>query len=76
MIPTTARRAGEASKYSDPMILDTVALAYFRKGDTARAIELQQKALDLMDKAGTPAADPGRKEMADRLAVYRGKKGQ
>jgi thiol-disulfide isomerase/thioredoxin len=44
-----ALRASELTSNSDAAILDTVARVYFEKGDLARAIELQTKALE---KAG------------------------
>jgi tetratricopeptide (TPR) repeat protein len=44
-----AKRASELEGDKDPMILDTLARAHFLKGDKAKAIEIQTKAL-----AGAP----------------------
>jgi serine/threonine protein kinase len=43
-----ALQANELSGYANPPALDTLALACHRTGDTARAIELQQKAIALL----------------------------
>jgi thiol-disulfide isomerase/thioredoxin len=40
-----AKRASELEGDKDPMILDTLARAHFLKGDKAKAIEIQTKAL-------------------------------
>jgi len=48
-----AKRAVELTKASDPPSLETLALAYFRTGDPARAVQAEQKALAL---ATSPAA--------------------
>lgn len=51
-----ATRAVEASKGQEPAILDTQARAYFVKGDVAKAIEVQQKVVELStDEAKTDA---------------------
>lgn len=42
-----AKRAAEASKMKDGMILDTYALCLFKTGDKAKALELQTKAVEL-----------------------------
>lgn len=40
-----AKRASELTKDADPQILDTLALAHFKKGDAKTAVELQKKAI-------------------------------
>lgn len=42
-----AKRAAELTKMEDGMILDTYALATFKKGDIDKAIEIQSKAVEL-----------------------------
>lgn len=42
-----ANKAAEASKHKDPAILDTLARVQFVKGDIAKAIETQTKAIEL-----------------------------
>jgi tetratricopeptide (TPR) repeat protein len=44
-----ATRADELAKHENPAILDTLARAYFDKGDTAKALELQKLAVDKAD---------------------------
>lgn len=44
-----ANRADKASKGKDPAIIDTVARVLFLNGDKEKAVELQQKAVDLAD---------------------------
>jgi tetratricopeptide (TPR) repeat protein len=41
-----AQRADEASKHEDSAVLDTLARAYFEKGEVDKAIETQTKALE------------------------------
>ena len=43
-----AKNAVRLSGGTDPAILDTLALAYFMTGDTAKAIETQEKAVSLL----------------------------
>lgn len=63
-----AKRAAEVSKMEDGMILDTYALATFKKGEVARAIELQTKAIELTKNSGD---DEVVKEMEGRLAEFK-----
>jgi thiol-disulfide isomerase/thioredoxin len=42
-----AKRASELEGDNDPMILDTLARAHFLKGDKAKAVEIQTKAIAL-----------------------------
>jgi thiol-disulfide isomerase/thioredoxin len=58
-----AKRACELGKYENPQILDTLALATFLSGDAAKALELQEKAVKMMDEK-----DP---EVMARLEKYR-----
>lgn len=44
-----AQKAVDASKGKDGAIMDTLARAYFEKGDVAKAIEIQKKAVELAD---------------------------
>jgi len=44
-----ASRADELTSHADPSILDTLARVYFWKGDLAKAVELQKKAVDSAD---------------------------
>jgi len=44
---TAAVRANDLTKGKDAAILDTLARVHFVKGDTAKALELQKKAVDL-----------------------------
>lgn len=41
-----AKRADEVSNHKDAAIIDTLARAYYEKKDYAKAVELEQKALD------------------------------
>jgi hypothetical protein len=60
-----ALRANELTGYKNPDCLDTLALACHRTGETARAIELQQKAISLL------AADsPDRAECEEQLREF------
>lgn len=49
-----AKKAVELTKESDGMILDTLALAHFQKGDIQKAAEIQKKAIELVSKDGAP----------------------
>jgi thiol-disulfide isomerase/thioredoxin len=57
-----ALRANEVSKGKEGEILNTLALAYFKNGDPAKAVETQEKAIKLTPE---PEAD-----MAARLKKY------
>jgi thiol-disulfide isomerase/thioredoxin len=67
-----ALRACEITKYEDPMILDTLAYAYFKGGQIDKAIEFQEKAVAGLDKA--QADEQTKKEIKDRLAMFKEKK--
>ncbi len=62
-----ALRAVEIEKGENGMILDTLARAYWEKGDKAKAIETQRKAVE---KAGSPDL---KTELEATLAKYEGK---
>ncbi|MBL0928145.1 MAG: redoxin family protein [Phycisphaerales bacterium] len=47
---TAAEKAADVTKHEEPQILDTLARAHFVKGNTAKAVEIQTKALDLVKK--------------------------
>jgi thiol-disulfide isomerase/thioredoxin len=66
-----AKQASALTGDKDPMILDTLAAAYARKGDRAKALDLQQKAVDLL--AGSSIDENSRKEIEARLEEYRRK---
>jgi tetratricopeptide (TPR) repeat protein len=68
-----AERAVTASKSEDPMILDTLGYALFKKGDVKKAIEIQEKAVKLLeDKQDIP--EEARQEITDRLKMFKKKK--
>jgi len=63
-----AKAAAAASNNEDGMILDTLALATFKTGDAAKAIEIQTKAVELAKKAGDKDTLA---EMETRLAEFK-----
>lgn len=50
-----AKRAVTITKSADPSILDTLAMAYYKKGDRAPALATEEKAAALLDKSDYPA---------------------
>lgn len=60
-----ATRANELSGNKDPQVIDTLARVYFRKGDKAKAIELQTKAVEL-------APADFKEELEKSLKEYKG----
>jgi tetratricopeptide (TPR) repeat protein len=58
-----AKKAADLTKHEDCAILDTLARAYFEKGDLDKAIEIQAQALEKC-------------EMAKTLAKYKAKKAE
>ncbi|MBM4109494.1 MAG: redoxin domain-containing protein [Phycisphaerae bacterium] len=58
-----SQRAGELTRNEDGMILDTVALALFRKGQVAEAIKTQERAVELTRDPDMKAEMTGRLEM-------------
>jgi tetratricopeptide (TPR) repeat protein len=65
---TLAKRAVELTNESDGAILDTLALAYFQKGDARKAAEIQKRAVELITKAGAP--EDMIEEMKERLEKF------
>jgi thiol-disulfide isomerase/thioredoxin len=59
-----AFRANELTQGKNPAILDTLAKVHFDSGDTAKAIEVQQKAVDLAD-------DEMKEDLTQRLEQYK-----
>ncbi len=59
-----AKAANDASGGNDPAILDTLARAYFEKGDLDMAIEIQQKAVDRVE-------GPGAAQFVETLEKYK-----
>lgn len=65
-----ALKAAKASKYENGMILDTLALAYFKNKDKKKAIEWQTKAVALAEKdASVP--EEMKAEMKARLEEFK-----
>lgn len=62
-----ALRGNQLSKFQNPLMLDTLAWAYFRTGDVPAAIQTMEKALGLL----SPSAEPTRKELEDALRQFR-----
>jgi hypothetical protein len=62
-----AEAADQIAGHSDAAILDTLARVHFVRGDVAKAIELQTKAVDL-------AEGDMKAELAKALAEYKAKK--
>ncbi|MCZ6834810.1 MAG: serine/threonine-protein kinase [Planctomycetota bacterium] len=58
-------RACDKTEYSDPVMLDTLALAHHLTGDTATAIETEKKALSLL-----PVDTPGRGDYEAALSRF------
>jgi len=68
-----AQQAAQVSKHSNPAILDTLARAYFEKGDLDRAIEVQTKAVEKA-KGDETVADELRTSLKETLEKYKAKK--
>ena len=62
-----ATRGCELTEWKDPGLLDTLARAYFVKGDVQRAVELQTKAIGLAKDAESRA------DLEAALREYQGK---
>jgi thiol-disulfide isomerase/thioredoxin len=66
-----AKKACELTQNSEPMFLDTLAMAQYRNGMKADAIATVKKAIALLEKDGS---DPELlKELRDRLKKFEGK---
>jgi thiol-disulfide isomerase/thioredoxin len=69
---TLALRADEVAKHENPTVMDTLARAYFEKGDIDKAIETLTKAMALLDSS---KADPSlRHDMETALRKYKAAK--
>lgn len=64
-----ARRANEIQKAKDPDVMDTLARAYFQKGDFDKAIEWQNRAMEL-------AKPESKKAMLETIEKYKAAKAQ
>lgn len=68
-----AQQGLAAAGGEDPMVLDTLAFAYFKNNELEKAIETQEKAVAKLD--GNAAMDEEmKKEIRDRLAMFKAKK--
>jgi thiol-disulfide isomerase/thioredoxin len=65
-----AARAAELSEARNPAILDTLALVHFERGEVARALELQEKAVELA-KDTSWLDEATRAELVERLERFR-----
>jgi tetratricopeptide (TPR) repeat protein len=72
---TIAKQAAEVSKYDDAAILDTLARAHFEKGDLAKAIEFQTKAVEKSEKNQT-IPDHVKAQIRETLEKYQDKKAE
>jgi thiol-disulfide isomerase/thioredoxin len=66
-----AHRAVELTKSEDAPILDTLAVALFRTGDTEAAVATEEVALKLLKAQGKDPSDSDWQELSDRLDRYR-----
>ncbi len=69
-----AEQAAKASEMKDGMVLDTLGYAYFKNGQLDKAIEVQTKAVELTKGDKNIPAET-QQEIADRLAMFKKKKG-
>jgi serine/threonine protein kinase len=70
-----AKHAVELTKAADPACLDSLARAYFETGDSARAVETEQKVLLLLPKANSEKdASATRKKYESNLARFKNAK--
>ena len=65
-----AQNAANITKHKDPSVLDTLGLAYFRKGDVKNAIATAELAVRLSLKSAE-LDSASKKEIADRLAKFK-----
>ncbi len=59
--------AVELGDWQDPDVMDTLALAYHRTGDNVRAVEVEEKALELIDEEDASRREP----FEEALETYR-----
>lgn len=69
-----AEKANKLTKSSSPYCLDTLAYIYYKKGKMSDAIKFQQMAVDSL-KTSDNIPNETRKEITDRLAMYKKKAG-
>lgn len=72
-----AERASEVTKNEHPIVLDTLALAHFKKGNVDKAIETEEKALAQLDKmkdVPEAAKENLKKQLTTQLETYKKKK--
>ena len=62
-----ALAAVELGEWQDPDVMDTLALAHHRTGDNARAVEVEEMALELIDEEDAARRAP----FEEALATYR-----
>jgi len=67
---TIARRAVELTQERDPMILDTLAYAYFKHGDVQNALKYQKMAVDLLEKDAS-IDESVKQEIRDRYEKFK-----
>ncbi len=65
-----SKRSNDLTKNEDGTMLDTLAYCYFRTGNVAKAVELQEKAVKLVEKMGD-APDEMKDEMKERLQKFK-----
>lgn len=63
-----AQRAVELTKSEEPSVIDTLARVHFEKGEVAKAIELQTKAVEL-----SATNESLKKQLAETLEKYKAK---
>lgn len=61
-----AEKAVALSKEGDPLILDTLAYAYFKNGQKDKALATESKALALANKPGSDVADADKQQLQER----------
>ena len=67
-----ALEAVELGQWRDPDVIDTLALAYHRTGDTAKAIEVESQALDLIPEEDAARREPFEATIAEYQAALSG----
>ena len=65
-----AKQAVEKSGERDPRSLDILAQAYFQNGDSARAIDMEKKALSLLPPPRPNSVWPARQKVEAQLAKF------
>ncbi|MEX2218441.1 MAG: redoxin family protein [Phycisphaerales bacterium] len=66
-----ATRADELTKSKDAAITDTLAKVYFDKGDVTKAVELQERAVKLLDDMPEMQREQMEQELKDRLKQFK-----